>query len=381
MKIIVFGCGNYVLGSGEYHGTILPSVLEFASIENIEEIIFIKDSSKNIKNISDRINYLISKKKLKIPFKILTQNNDRISDLIKEVTNVFCAIISTPDHTHYKLIKLCLKNKINLITVKPFTISSNESLKLINLQKNNNLFCAVDFHKRFDKHNLLIKKNVYDNKFKVIHLNINYSQIKSIPLKEFKKWSNKTNIFQYLAVHYVDLIFFIFNGIVPLRAMALGNNQYLKQKGINTYDYVTSIIEWKLPNGRVFSSFFNVNWVDPLKSSAISEQNLTIHMDDKKIFSDQKNRGFDIYFDNKSYESINPDFSKEYRFNKRVYWSGYGIESFLSYFNTLKLLKKNFLKDHQIDERICTFKDAAKSVKITEMVNKSLKNKNVWIDA
>ena len=61
---------------------------------------------------------------------------------------------------------------------------------------------------------------------------IEYSQPREIPLKLFKKWSQDTNIFQYLGVHYVDLIYFL-TGFQPISAYATGVKNYLfSKKGI-----------------------------------------------------------------------------------------------------------------------------------------------------
>ena len=42
----------------------------------------------------------------------------------------------------------------------------------------------------------------------------------------FKKWSDTINIFQYLGVHYVDIIRFITKA-VPIRALANGQKNWL----------------------------------------------------------------------------------------------------------------------------------------------------------
>ena len=73
---------------------------------------------------------------------------------------------------------------------------------------------------------------------------IEYSQKKIIPEKFFKKWSSKSNSFQYLGVHYVDLIYFM-TRFKPYKVWAWGQKGYLTQKKINTWDAVQATIEWK----------------------------------------------------------------------------------------------------------------------------------------
>ena len=95
----------------------------------------------------------------------------------------------------------------------------------------------VEFHKRFDKHNILLK-NTYESKKlgQPLYFNIEYSQKKIIPEKIFRKWVNKTNILQYLGIHYIDLVYFITKA-TPIRVLAMGQKNWLKKQKIPTLNF------------------------------------------------------------------------------------------------------------------------------------------------
>ena len=79
----------------------------------------------------------------------------------------------------------------------------------------------------------------------LLNIHVEYSQQKDMPMKIFKSWINNTNIFQYLGVHYVDIISYVTNA-KPIRVSAIGQKNFLKNEGINTFDAIQVIIEWKL---------------------------------------------------------------------------------------------------------------------------------------
>jgi len=117
MRIIVIGTGNYVTGRGtEGHGTILPAIYEFNKINKIDEVIILATSkrSKELARIKNRQIAKLSGQNLKV--NIVTKIP---KDLNSSKNKISCAIIATPDHTHYKLIKKYLKKGLHCLVVKP----------------------------------------------------------------------------------------------------------------------------------------------------------------------------------------------------------------------------------------------------------------------
>ena len=337
MKILVIGTGMYV--SGRYtkdYGTIFPSIIEFQREQKIKklEVIF---SGRNLSNLR------ASKKKILKAMKIsgvkiktfFYSKNNNYKNILKKEKNLSCVIIAVPDHLHFKVINDCLNYKLNVLVVKPFTTKLIDAKKLTLKNKSNKTEGFIEFHKRFDKHNLLLKDAYEKEKFgKPLYFNVEYSQRKIIPEKIFRGWSDKTNILQYLGVHYIDLVHFITKA-KPTRVLAMGQKNWLVKKRINTYDSIQCFIEWKTKENIFFNQTLVVNWVDPNNTSSMSYQKIKFCGTKGNYESDQKIRGIKIVSDNEDLEEPNPDFCQMFSIgNGQIQWKGYGIKSVL-----------NFLKD------------------------------------
>ena len=383
MRILIIGSGNYVTGRGtDSYGTILPAIYEFNKEKKIvDEVVILTTSKKSAK--------LAEKKNKKIRY--LSGHNLRVKIVVKKnnfkfSTNhaysrdgIFCTIIVTPDHTHYKLAKDCLKNKQHCLVVKPVVTKLSELKNLIKLCKKNQVYGAVEFHKRFDKQALILKDK-YDSGTigDPLYSWSEYSQKKIVPEKFFKSWVSKNNVFQYLGIHYVDLIRYVTNS-KPKKVIAIGQKNYLKGKNINTPDSIQAIIEWQNPQGISFTQTLLLNWVDPKNTTAMSDQNFKLVGTKGRIESDQKNRGVRIVEEGSYIEDINPDFCRVYGTTPgKIRWEGYGIESVKTFLKDIILIKKNKSLLKSLDEVRPTFKEALYSTAVLEAANYSLLNNSVW---
>ena len=260
MKILVIGTGMYVSGRNtDSYGTIFPSIIEFQRANRLKnlEILFV---GKNISNTSASKKKIlqalkISNVKMKLNFYPENKKNKNYDYkyILKNEKNLSCVIVAVPDHLHFKIVDECLSYNLHTLVVKPFTTKLIEAKKLIKKQTIKKLHGLVEFHKRFDKHNLLLK-NTYESKKlgDPLYFNVEYSQKKIIPEKIFRSWASKTNVIQYLGVHYIDLVYFITKA-KPLRVMAMGQKNWLKRKKINTYDSIQCLIEWKTKSNIIFN--------------------------------------------------------------------------------------------------------------------------------
>jgi len=164
--------------------------------------------------------------------------------------------VVVPDNLHREIAGSAIANGLHTLVAKPLAPTLNEVVELIELQKRNNVYCAVEFHKRFDSSNIKLKDTIESGSIgDILYFIVEYSQRKSIPTERFPKWVESTNIFQYLGIHYVDIIYFSTKA-VPQRVMAIGQKNWLFQQGIDTYDSIQVIVEWKMSSGNIFTAFF-----------------------------------------------------------------------------------------------------------------------------
>ena len=124
ISLLIIGGGMFVSGQTDKdYGTILPSVLQAKKNGKIGNITICCKTLKTAKKNKLKFNKL--KKMLKLNFNIEIYpkvKNDAKSYLKLIKKNKFdCAIVSVPDHLHYKISKDILKNKLHCLIVKPMT--------------------------------------------------------------------------------------------------------------------------------------------------------------------------------------------------------------------------------------------------------------------
>lgn len=386
LNIIILGTGMYVTGrhnSGT--GTILSSMAQLS--KDLDEEISLKVLGRGLKGKEDvekalvRINNTLQSR-LKVDYIALNEHPEETINNICREKSFDGAIICVPDHLHYFYTKIFMENNLHCLVVKPLTPTLEEAEQLLKLQRKNNLHGVVEFHKRWDETNLAIKKYINEQKLgKILYFTVDYSQKISIPLETFKGWANKTNIFQYLGVHYVDLIYFL-TDFKPLSVMALGTNGILKERGINTFDSIHTTIQWVKKDDleETFLSILNTNWIDPVTTSAMSDQKYKVIGTHGRIECDQKNRGLELILEKSGIQHPNPYFS-DYLPDKsgQLRFDGYGYKSIATFVRDLQDIKSGKSTPTELEKCRPSFYHSLISTSVIEAVNKSLEKGGEWV--
>lgn len=383
MKILIVGAGMYVTGRDNTGpGTVLASIAELSKTLNIEEVTVVARKESNRKAVEEavnRINRLLGTS-LKANYQALNESS-QLSQLHRE-KQFDAALVSVPDHLHFEFTAALLQLKIPTLVVKPLTPTLEETKQLIQIQDKNDVYAAVEFHKRWDETNLITQKYIREDKLgKLLYYEVGYSQKISIPLETFKTWSNKTNIFQYLGVHYVDLFYFLSDGFIPKRLTALGTHGILKSKGIDTFDSVHVMLEWQHPmdsNDKVVS-VFNTNWIDPNKTSAMSDQRYKLIGTKGRLEIDQKHRGVEFVGQDDGVQHLNPYFS-EFLPNEKggLDYQGYGHKSISRFFKDVRDIQQGVTDRKKLHAHRPDFIHSAVSTAVVEAVNESLTRSGAW---
>jgi len=384
MNILVLGAGMYVTGKHDTGvGTLLAAVTESSKTLNIKKVTIAARSPENaavVMEAAQRINGIL-KTSLAVEYVVLDVADEASLACHLKENDYACVIVSLPDHLHFTAAKIILEHKIHCLVVKPLTPTLHEAQSLLKLQRENGVYGAVEFHKRFDETNLFTKKTLRNGQLgKLLYFTVDYSQRIEIPRNVFSAWADKTNIFQYLGVHYVDLIYFL-TGFIPDKVSALGTAGVLKENGINTYDSVHAQIIWVHPENEQESlvSQFNINWIDPNISSALSDQKYKVIGTKGRIECDQKNRGLEFVHEDFGIQQINPYFS-DYLGNPdgQMQFGGYGYKSialFLDDVTQIQQGKRDIAKLYQMRP---SFQQALVSTAVIDAVNKSLEENGSW---
>ncbi|MDB2339276.1 Gfo/Idh/MocA family oxidoreductase [Gammaproteobacteria bacterium] len=385
LEIIVIGAGLYVCGKGTSgYGTILPAIFEWKRLnKNLGDIHCVSTSEESSRNLLEKAKEL--QVKTGVNFEITSypdqglKNYTAYREVLNNCKKPACAIIAVPDHLHYQIAKECLEANIHTLIVKPLTPTYAEGLDLVNLAKKNKLHAAVEFHKRWDKSNLILR-----DKFKSGELGaplncwVEYSQRKSVPLSSFKDWASKTTILQYLGVHYIDVIRFV-TLASPKRVMAVGQKSEIVRHGIDTYDAIQSVIEWEMQDGTHFTETILTSWVDPNNSSAVSDQKIKFVGTKGRYEADQKERGIRLNTDEHGIQHINPDFCMPYGENDGdIYWQGYGIDSITTFIDDVVAINNEKVNLLDLQNTRPSFKESLISTAVIEAAHISLENDSKW---
>lgn len=383
--IIIIGAGLYVCGKGTSgYGTILPAIFEWKRHNNnLGDVYCVSTSSKSSKELLQKVEGLKEKTGIKVDVKTYPENDLKNHDAYKEVLknskNPGCAIIAVPDHLHHKIAKDCLENGLHTLLVKPLTPTAEEGIDLVKLAQKNNLYGAVEFHKRWDKSNIILRDKIASGDLGVpLNCWVEYSQRKTVPTIFFKDWASQTSILQYLGVHYIDVVRFV-TSATPKRVMAIGQKTEIIQKGINTFDAIQCIIEWELPNGSKFSETILTSWIDPENSTAMSDQKIKFIGTKGRYEADQKERGIRLNTEDLGVEHINPDFCMPYGSeNGKIQWRGYGIESITTFLDDVIALEEGQKDLEELQVQRPSFQEALVSTMVLEAAHKSLAEQSTW---
>ena len=385
MKIVIIGNGMYVSGRGtDGFGTILPAVLEYKRSGGvITEVHMVGTNREHSLAAKSKATELMSQTGISIKLNIYPEKEKNDSNTYNQVLDMIegpaCAIVSVPDYLHHEITMTCLKVGLHTLVVKPLTPTVKEAQELIKFAQENHLYGAVEFHKRWDRHNLMLRDIFQSGQLgDPLYTWSEYSQRKSIPTQVFKNWVERSNILQYLGVHYIDIIRFV-TGAIPKRVMATGQKNWLIEQGLNVHDSIQCMIEWEMPDKTYFNQTLLTNWIDPESTSAVSDQKLKFVGAKGRYEGDQKDRGIRFVFDDENFQTPNPDFCFPYG-NKKGYirWHGYGIESIVTFLQDLNDINNGKITPGSLEGKRPTFKESLISTAVIETASKSLAANGEW---
>ena len=359
MNCILFGSGVYVTGAHSLNsslGNVGAAVLE-AYHKGLLETVFIQSTSDSASFAAAKINRQCGADLAVAISPGYPINKDFVCN-----NKIVAAVISLPDHLHYQVLQECATLGLHTITVKPFVETVAQAEAVIEAFEQRNLIGCVEFHKRFDLANLLLKNRLAHQSISRIF--VDYSQDKKVVLEYFHKWAKNSNVFQYLGVHYVDLIHWM-TGAEPVEVNTFLSGKSLLSQGVDVSDNIDVVITWC---GREsdFISLHLTSWAESHDNLCSSRQKIEVLTDTERIESEQADRGFRV-INSQGMKVINPYFSQHYTLNNKTRYKGYGVDAYIAFFEHIRYNQQDD-SPAEGDERLCTFSSALASVKVTEAV-------------
>ncbi|HEX5058465.1 MAG TPA: Gfo/Idh/MocA family oxidoreductase [Kofleriaceae bacterium] len=387
MKVLVVGAGMYVTGRhGTGAGTVMAALAQASRTMPIDEVLVVARDPGNAALVTEaaaRVNQLLGSS---LAFRYQVIDGDRRLDQQLSLADFACSIVVVPDHLHFRYTAELLEARVPPLVVKPLVPTVAEARKLIEIQDRTDTYAAVEFHKRWDESNLMTRRYIAENRLgPLVYAVVDYSQRIRIPTEVFKGWADRTNIFQYLGVHYVDLLYFL-TGLTPLRAMAVGTRGVLTSRGVNTYDSVHAQVLWGKPGDAEhrFVSLLSINWIDPNTTSALSDQKMKVICGEGRIELDQKDRGIEVVTNRDGIQHVNPYFADYLPSDSgSLDFQGYGYKSIAAFFADVLALQAGKTTRAKLEPLRPTLRQSLVSVAIVEAVNESLAHGSEWrtIDA
>ncbi|MEM9695744.1 MAG: Gfo/Idh/MocA family oxidoreductase [Myxococcota bacterium] len=382
LRLLVVGAGMYVTGrDGTGVGTVLASLCEASRTLPIASVEVIATSRGNRAIVQDKAAELNQRLGTALPIRYRVVGSDpqpAVESL--DLDEYDAAIVSVPDALHFAYTHALLEGGLHCLVVKPFVPTLAEAKTLTELARARGRLGMVELHKRYDSSNRFAEQALRDGQLGTpLYSVVRYSQRVAVPTEIFRPWAASTNIFQYLAVHYVDLMWFLLR-FRPIRVSAIGTRGRLAEAGIDTPDSVHATIEWRRDDGASFFTQVASNWIDPNASPAISDQRLEIVGTAGRLDLDQRDRGIHLTTErglevvNPYFSSLLPDRGAQDRF------SGYGHESIRTFIEEVTAIECRESRVEDIDRQRPTFAEALVSTAVIEAANESLVRHGAWIE-
>ena len=384
-SVLVIGAGMYVGGRGAgTDGTVLPALMQAKEEGLIGKISVAATSSGSIDTLQTKLNELNSRMGTQVKINgyptVAVHDPQAYRQALADMPKPGCCIVVVPDHLHAEITSDVIKAGVHPLVVKPLTPTLQEALDLEELAEKHKVHAAVEFHKRWDESNILLRQAIADGKLgELRYITVEYSQ-RRMMRDVFGTWLDRTNIFQYLGVHYIDLVYYL-TGAQPIRALAVGQPAQSGSDQGPGGDSIQTLIEWELPDtkSRMVSSIV-ASWIDPDNTSAMSDQGITVVGTEGRYDVDQKHRGAQLVTQKGGVEDVNPYFSQIYRDPDGKFGvNGYGPKSIIQFLKDVIDVEAGRRTRHDLISNRPSFQDCFVSTAVTEAINISLALNGEWV--
>ena len=361
MRVLLVGFGYYVLGNEKCEGgTVFPALCRWALLEHKDKnsiVLVVRDKEAKTRAVA-RTNLFLGRvaKGIQLPVKVITFKELVPGDRFD------AAIISIPEVNHYECIDALKCHTSQFLCVKPVGESLEVFNKIEELARNNNLNIFVDFHKRFDQSNMLLVSEVVRVNASKMWYTFFYGQKAEMPRVYFRRWAEFSNPYQYLAPHFLDLIFkSVSRDEAPfrldkvsgsVRALSFDHNPRL----IDLVDVNLSL----LGSGKEIILNSCCNWAEPKYFPHKSRQRIEYQSDGFHFISEQDDRGQRFSYED-SYIMPNPHFMAP---DDVLVSDGYGIASFMNFLS--------YVKGRFPARRLARLEEYKPVAQVIDFVNKTL---------
>lgn len=372
MNILIIGSGSYVLGDQYGPGVVLRSVVQWLADEipdtSAAHQVWLSFDNPGTKE-KKQAEIMSILDDLGVPDTLV--NVTLLSSLearaILEKQDPDACFIAVPDQLHADYAIQAMQAGVPVWIVKPLTGNWPEAQKLAAITKDTGSKVWVDYHKRFDTSNRLLKHQVKQAELgRMLAYSVDYHQPRDLPIDVFS-WTVDVDVFTYIGCHYVDQIFFLYPEAVLTSVDATPLRGTVFQE-TGQHDGVLANLAFQTSNGPLHCPM-NIGWFNPLGSPAKSLQTLKAQFETGLVELDQTRRGVQVWSD-KGVAEVNPYFFCETSdILGRRRFTGYGYDSVKHF---LDLVQTGV--DWPESNELPTLSEAVKTEYVLSVVQQSLKS-------
>lgn len=215
------------------------------------------------------------------------------------IESAHALFVCVPDSAHAEYVERGIDARVPTWVVKPLSGDADSSASLVRRASRADVPVWVDYHKRFDVSNRLIRSAIEtDEHGAPLLFQIRYSQPRSLPLEGFA-WTAETNVFSYIGCHYVDQLFYWMPGLELESVDAHGvRGPVFDRIGHAGFDTVLARLTGRF-RGRPVTAQLEVGWCNPLASPTKSLQIVEVACERGRMFLDQTRRGVEVWSDDR----------------------------------------------------------------------------------
>ena len=380
-NVLMLGTGEYTTGwvgkasdSDKSTGVVALVMLDLQRRGKVNEVNMCGTSGPKLPQIREHMQKMLSHYEGIDPSVIKTFPKDDIVDqeayktAIASLNKGDCAIIFTPDDTHFAIAKHCIQNGIHVMITKPPVKTLEEHNTLAALAKEKGVLCCIEVHKRYDP----IYRDARDRiqQLGAFSFFQAYMSQPKHQLETFKAWAGKSSdISYYLNSHHVDFHEWCCSGKArPERVTALSSTGVACEKlGRPCEDTITLSVQWRtLSTNALGHALYTSSWVAP-KADVHSQQRWFYMGQRGEVTVDQAHRGYTVCTDEGGFGSVNPLFWKPTPSDgKFVGQACYGYVSFEAFVDAATAVKSGALALDKCDRDLPTMSSTAGATAILE---------------
>ena len=287
-----------------------------------------------------------------------------------------CAIIFTPDDTHFEIALACIEAGLHVMITKPPVKTLAEHRVIADAARARGVLCVIEVHKRFDP----IYTDARDRIQKLGQFSFfqSYMSQPKHQLDTFKAWAGKSSdISYYLNSHHVDFHEWCVGGRArPTRVTASASTGVADKRldhGVPTEDTITLAVTWQnCADGTLGHALYTSSWVAP-KADVHSQQRWFYMGTTGEVTVDQAHRGYTIAEDGQRFANVNPLFWKPTPSDGRFAAQRcYGYISFEAFVDAARSINSGRRRAADYDHVLPTMSTTAGTTAILEAGRKSL---------